>query len=100
SLTSTSQREGDVLNMLGNVDKAIRELGVSYSGGSYDLQKNCLWEAGRQRCSGFKGTLNYIFELKDAKQQGKVTETVDSFKDKYGKNIEYEILITSFIVIS
>lgn len=98
SITSTFQREADVLNMLGDVDKAIRGLAVSYSGGSYNLQKNCWWEVNRQRCSGFKGTLNYIFELKDAKQQERLIETIDSFKDKYGKNIEYSIAPPSWVV--
>ncbi|MEN3028502.1 MAG: hypothetical protein ABDH29_04670 [Aquificaceae bacterium] len=98
SLTSTSQREADVLNMLGDVDKAIRRLGVSYRGGYYSLQKNCWWEANSLRCSGFKGALNYTFELKDAKEQIKILETVDSFKDKYGRSIEYSIAPPFWVV--
>lgn len=91
SVTAKAQKESEVINMLGNVDKAVRSLGLKYTGGRYWVGKRCWWENGRFRCLGYEGRIRYTFELKDPKEQNYVLEVIDSFKDRYGESMSYSV---------
>lgn len=87
----TAPKESDAINILGAVDKAIRGLDLKYSGGSYSVYKYCWWERDRRKCSGYKGEVGYSFELKDAKEQNRILEVMDEFKEKYGEKLNYTV---------
>lgn len=91
SLTAKASKEADVINILGEVDRVVRDLGFDYSGGTYHVTKNCIWEKDKLRCSGYKGELSYTFRLKDPNGQNRVIETVSRFKDRYGEKVSYTI---------
>ncbi len=90
--------EAEAINMLGSVDKAIRELKVDYTGGKYSVNKHCWWEWEKRRCAGYEGGINYVFQLREPKEQNKILEVVDSFKDKYEKKMNYSVSEPSWIV--
>lgn len=90
-VSAKADKEAEVLNMLGGVDKSLRALKFDYSGGSYLVSKNCWWEKDRHKCVGYKGELNYLFRLKEAKEQNKILETVDEIKEKYGEKLSYSV---------
>lgn len=90
-VNANAVKEADVINMLGSVDKAIRALNLNYKGGSYSVYKNCWWEKDKRKCSGYKGEIGYSFELKDSKEQIKVLEVIDEFKEKYGERLNYTV---------
>ncbi|MDW7973136.1 MAG: SIMPL domain-containing protein [Thermodesulfovibrio sp.] len=97
-INANAQRESEVINILGAIDKAIRALNLNYSGGSYSVYKNCWWEKDKRKCSGYKGELGYSFELKDAKEQNKILETIDEFKEKYGERMNYTVSNPQWLV--
>ncbi len=91
SVNVLTNKEREAINMLGDVDKEIRTIGLNYSGGNYSIYKNCWWEKEKRKCSGFRGTLNYNFQLKDVKEGNKILEIIDSFKEKYGASLNYSL---------
>lgn len=91
SCSAKADREAEVLNMLGHVDRTLRALKFDYSGGSFSVYKNCWWEKDSRKCVGYKGDVNYLFRLKDAKEQNKIIETVDEIKEKYGEKLSYSV---------
>lgn len=97
-INANAAREAEVINILGAVDKSIRALNLNYSGGSYSVYKNCWWEKDKRKCSGYKGELGYSFELKEAKEQNKILEVVDEFKEKYGEKINYTVSHPQWII--
>lgn len=98
SLSVKTGRERDGVNILGEVDRAIRELGFKYSGGKYSLYKDCQWEKGRLRCVGYRGDLFYNFELKEVGKQNTVLETVERLKDKFGEALSYSVSPPSWVL--
>lgn len=90
-VNANAAKETEVINMLGSIDKAIRVLNLNYKGGSYSVYKNCWWEKDKRKCSGYKGELGYSFELKDSKEQNKILEVIDEFKEKYGEKLNYTV---------
>lgn len=82
SITAKAQKESDVINILGSVDKLIRNLKVDYTGGSYSVYKDCWWEKNKLKCVGYKGDLSYSFKLKDSKEQNKILESVEEIDRK------------------
>ncbi|GAB5047361.1 SIMPL domain-containing protein [Thermodesulfovibrio sp. TK110] len=99
-VTITAQKEAEAINMLGAVDKAIRALNIKYSGGSYSVYKNCWWERDRKKCSGYKGEIGYSFELSDPKEQNRVLDTIDGFKEKYGEKMNYTVSKPKWLISS
>lgn len=91
SVSVKADREAEVLNILGVVDKSLRGLKFDYSGGSYSVYKYCWWEKDRRKCVGYKGDVNYQFRLKEAKEQNKILETVDEIKEKYGEKLSFSV---------
>ncbi len=91
SVNVFGQKEADAINMLGSIDKAIRALNVKYSGGVYSVYKHCWWEKEKKKCSGYKGDISYVFELRESKEQNKILDTVDEFKEKYGEKMNYTV---------
>ncbi len=98
SFNATAQKEAEVLNILGSIDKNIRALGVKYSGGSYSVYKNCNWENNKYKCSGYEGDIEYSFQLKEPTEQNKIYEAVDSFKEKYGEKVNYSVTRPQWLV--
>ncbi len=90
-VNANSAKEAEVINILGSIDKALRSLNLNYKGGSYSVYKNCWWEKDRRRCSGYKGELNYSFELKEAREKNKILEVIEESKEKYGEKINYTV---------
>ncbi|MCS7170945.1 MAG: hypothetical protein NZ851_01375 [Aquificaceae bacterium] len=90
-LTAKAGTEVEVVNMLGELDRAVRKLKLDYSGGKYSARKNCYYEKGRWKCTGYTGDIEYSFRLSDPKAQNEILETVDNIKNKYGEKIEYSI---------
>lgn len=98
SVYVTAPKEAEAINMLGNIDKTLRGLDVKYSGGSYSVYKNCWWEKDRRKCSGYKGEIGYSFELKESREQNKILEAVDNFKEKYGEKMNYTVSRPEWLV--
>lgn len=97
-INASGSRESDVINILGEVDKAIRNLKLEYSGGNYLVQKRCWWEDGKRKCKGYTGEIEYSFMLQRASDQNKVLDILDSFKEKFGEIINYTVSQTVWIV--
>ncbi|GAB6182329.1 hypothetical protein [Thermodesulfovibrio hydrogeniphilus] len=97
-ISALGAKESDVLNILGAVDRKVRNIGISYRGGNYNVYRNCWWEKDRQKCSGFKGEVRYIFELVSPEGQSKIFNALEPFKEKYGNEMRYSISNPSWIV--
>ncbi|MCX8033875.1 MAG: SIMPL domain-containing protein [Thermodesulfovibrio sp.] len=98
SITAKAQKEAEVINILGAIDKSIRALKSDYTGGSYSVYKNCWWEKNKWKCSGYKGDLSYSFRLKDPKEQNKILEAAEEIKEKYSEMMEYTVSNPQWIV--
>lgn len=98
SLRANGQKESEVINILGSVDKAIRDLKVEYSGGRYWVEKNCWWEKEKRRCSGYTGTISYSFRLDNPSKQNEILEALDHFKSKLGEAVSYSVSNSSWVV--
>lgn len=98
SVSVKTQKESEAINILGAVDRAVRALSIDYSGGSYSVYKNCWWEKGKLKCSGYKGDLQYIFKLKDPKEQNRILEAIEGIKDRYGEVLSYTVSNPQWIV--
>lgn len=90
-VSAKADREAEVINILGGVDKSIRALKYDYSGGSYLVTKNCWWDKDRRKCAGYRGEINYHFRLKEVNEQNKILETVDEAKEKHGEKLSYSV---------
>ncbi|MGB9823154.1 MULTISPECIES: SIMPL domain-containing protein [Thermodesulfovibrio] len=84
-----TSKEVDAVNILGAVDKSLKNLGFEYRGGKYYVTKNCWWEENKQKCSGYKGSIHYLFELKEPSQQNKIFQELANFKEKYGEKMDF-----------
>jgi hypothetical protein len=84
-------KESEIINMLGEVDKSIRDLGFEYKGGKFSVYKNCWWENNKNKCEGFKGSSFYVFELKNPTDQNKIYGKLSYFSDKYKDKLDYSI---------
>ncbi|MDI6713883.1 MAG: hypothetical protein QMD43_02480 [Thermodesulfovibrio sp.] len=86
-----SIQEAELIKILGNVDKSIKNLRLNYKGGKYNVYRNCWWEKGREVCSGYKGNVYYYFELEKPEQQNKILESLAEFKEKHGEKVSLTI---------
>lgn len=90
-VNANAEKEAEVINILGGIDKALRTLNLNYKGGSYSVYKNCWWENYRRKCSGYRGKLKYFFELREAREQNKILEVIEEYKEKYGEKMNYTV---------
>lgn len=97
-ITAKKQREGEVINLLGAIDKEIRALKLDYKGGSYSVNKNCFLEKNKWRCIGYLGNLIYSFYLKEPREQNQVLEILEAFKEKEGGSLEYHVSDPTWII--
>jgi len=97
-ITVVSQRESDALNILGEIDDGIRNLGVRYRGGKYSVSKKCWWEHDKRICNGYKGRVHYIFEMFEPASQDTVLELFSKYKENSRLNIDINISNTGWIV--
>jgi hypothetical protein len=67
----------------------LRNLNLAYKGGKYSVYKNAV-EKGKQRCTGYKGSIEYLFELKNAASQNQIFEASRKFKEEYGEKMSLE----------
>jgi len=76
------KREAEVLNALKRADDLLRETGLEYRGGNYNLQEVREWEATtkKYRLAGFRGSAVYTFLLKSPKEQEKVLRALERAK--------------------
>jgi hypothetical protein len=79
-----TDKEIEAINILGDVDKRIRKLGLDYKGGNYRIEQNCWWTTRKGKiCEGVNGHISYNFELKDYKEQNKLYETLSKVTEIY-----------------
>lgn len=86
-----SIQEAEVIKILGDVDKSIKNLRLNYKGGKYEVYRNCWWEKGKEKCSGYKGNVYYYFELEKPEQQNKILETLTDLQEKYQDKVSLTI---------
>ncbi|MCX7988865.1 MAG: SIMPL domain-containing protein [Thermodesulfovibrio sp.] len=98
SVTAKAQKESDVINILGTIDKSLRNLKIDYTGGNYSVYKNCWWEKNKWKCSGYKGDLSYVFRLKETKEQNRILESVEEIKENFGENMAYTLSNPQWII--
>lgn len=82
TVSTSGDTEREVLEVLGAVDETIRSLGLPYRGGDYSVGPWCWWDKEKERrvCKGYRGSVNYIFRLKEASDQNRVLEAITGFK--------------------
>jgi hypothetical protein len=79
-----ADKEIEAINILGDVDRRIRKLGLDYKGGNYRIEQNCWWTTRKgEVCDGVNGHISYNFELKDYKEQNKLYETLSKVTEIY-----------------
>lgn len=91
NINVVTQKETDAINILGGMDKHIKKLNQEYKGGRYSVVKNCWWTNNQEKCSGYKGSINYSFFLKDGKEQNSILELMDQLKQKYDSKLSYSV---------
>jgi len=91
NITVEGSKESEIINILGEVDKSIRDLGFEYKGGKFSVYKNCWWENNKTKCEGFKGSSFYVFELKNPTDQNKIYEKLSYFSGKYKDKLDYSV---------
>jgi len=91
SVNVNSIQEAETIKILGNVDKSIKNLHLNYKGGKYNVYRNCWWEKGKEKCSGYKGNVYYHFELEKPEQQNKILETLTDLQEKYQDKVSLTI---------
>jgi hypothetical protein len=84
-------KESELINMLGEVDKSIRDLGFDYKVGKFSVYTYCWWENNKTKCKNFKGSSFFVFELKNPADQNKIYEKLSYFSDKYKEKLDYNI---------
>jgi len=91
SINVNSVQEAETIKILGIVDKSIKNLHLNYKGGKYNVYRNCWWEKGKEKCSGYKGNVYYYFELEKPEQQNKILETLTELQEKYQDKVSLTI---------
>jgi hypothetical protein len=91
NISVKGSKESEIINMLGEVDRSIRDLGFEYKGGKFSVYKNCWWENNKTKCEGFKGNSFYVFELKNPTDQNKIYEKLSYFSGKYKDKLDYSV---------
>ncbi|MFN3870347.1 MAG: SIMPL domain-containing protein [Aquificaceae bacterium] len=97
-ISARGNKEIEVINRLGEIDKDIKKLGFDYSGGSYSVEKNCWWEWAKRKCKGYLGELSYSFRLQKASDQNRILDVLDTFKEKFGEGIDYKVYEPHWVV--
>ncbi len=90
--------EVKAINIIGSVDKTLRDLGFDYKGGKYWVYQNCWWEKNKRKCSGYKAIVEYLFLLKNPSFQNKILKILEKFKQKYRGSFKFKIYRTDWIV--
>jgi hypothetical protein len=68
TISTEADKEVKALSLLGRVDRELSQLRLSYSGGTYWVDRKCFMEKHTQRCE-FSAKALYQFRLKDVKDQ-------------------------------
>jgi len=83
--------EKEVLNTLGIVDSEIKKLSLGYEGGKYSVYKNCVWERGKMKCSGYAGNVRYVFKFTDPEKQSVLFSALEALKEEKRVDFEYDV---------
>jgi len=94
----TTTKETEALNLMGELDEALRKLNLEYKGGKYSVRENCWWEKGERKCVGYKGSITYSFLLKNYSEQNEVFKVIDKFKRERGEKVKFEVNEPEWIV--
>jgi len=83
--------EKEVLNTLGVVDSEIKKLSLEYEGGRYSVYKNCIWERWKTKCSGYAGSMRYVFKFTDPEKQSVLFSALETLKEEKRVDFEYNV---------
>jgi hypothetical protein len=78
TISTEADKEAKALSLLGRVDRELSQLGLSYSGGTYWVDRKCFMEKHTQRCE-FSAKALYQFRLKDVKDQDLIIQKLRLF---------------------
>jgi uncharacterized protein YggE len=93
NISAEADKEVKALSLLGRVDRELSQLGLSYSGGNYWVDRKCFMEKNTQKCEGFRAQAFYQFRLKDAKDQDLILQKLAQME-----GISFSIQGTQWIV--
>ncbi len=92
NISTDADKEIKALSLLGRIDRELSQLGLSYSGGNYWVDKKCFMEKHTQRCE-FSAKAFYQFRLKDVKDQDLILQKLAQME-----GISFTIHRTQWIV--
>ena len=93
TISTEADKEIKALSLLGRIDIELSQLGLSYSGGNYWVDRKCFMEKSTQKCEGFRAQAFYQFRLKDAKDQDLILQKLAQME-----GISFSIQGTQWIV--
>jgi len=93
TISTEADKEIKALSLLGRIDRELSQLGLSYSGGNYWVDRKCFMEKNTQKCEGFRAQAFYQFRLKDAKDQDLILQKLAQME-----GISFSIHGTQWIV--
>jgi len=93
TISTEADKEIKALSLLGRIDIELSQLGLSYSGGNYWVDRKCFMEKNTQKCEGFRAQAFYQFRLKDAKDQDLILQKLAQME-----GISFSIHGTQWIV--
>lgn len=73
NISTEADKEVKALSLLGRIDRELSQLGLSYSGGNYWVDRKCFMGKNTQICE-FSAKAFYQFRLKDAKDQDLIVQ--------------------------
>ncbi|RKX61513.1 MAG: hypothetical protein DRP29_00055 [Thermodesulfobacteriota bacterium] len=88
-IRAKGESEKEVIGLLGRVDEVVRKSRIEYSGGEFDVRKNCWWEKGRKKCERFIGAIGYEFYGEGFGFQKKIIHALTELKEKAGKRMKF-----------
>jgi len=91
TIRTVKPTEKEVLNTLGVVDSEIKKLSLEYEEGKYSVYKNCIWEKGKMKCSGYAGSVRYVFKFTDPEKQSVLFSALETLKEEKKVDFEYDV---------
>jgi len=91
TIRTVKPTEREVLDTLGIVDSEVKKLSLEYDGGRYSVYRNCIWERGKVKCSGYTGSVRYTFKFDDPEKQGILFSALETLKEEERIDFEYGV---------
>ena len=92
TISTEADKEVKALSLMGRIDRELSQLGLSYSGGNYWVDRKCFMGKNTQICE-FSAKAFYQFRLKDAKDQDLILQKLAQME-----GISFSIQGTQWIV--